>query len=56
MVKHLFLKASHNPNLEKFAKQHSKKENTNDHSQSFDDLVHQLQTLFSSDATNSAYK
>ncbi len=53
---HLFFKASHNPNLEKFARQHNKIESSNDHAQNFDDLVHQLQTLFSSDTSKSTYK
>ena len=44
----LFFKTSHNPNLEQFAKEHCKTEGINNQLHNFDDLVHQLQTLFSS--------
>ncbi len=52
----LFFKASHNPNLEEFAKEHSKISMENAPPKHFDDLVHQLQTLFSADSMKSPGK
>ena len=52
----LFFKTSHNPNLEQFAKEHSKTEDTNNQVHNFDDLVHQLQTLFSSGSIKPTYQ
>ena len=53
---HLFFNTSHNPNLEKFAKEHRKTDGSKDSSQNFDDLVHQLQTLFTSETAKSIQK
>ena len=51
---HLFFRTSHNPNLEKFAKEHSTADSNI--AQNFDDLVHQLQILFVSETVKSVHK
>ena len=50
---HLFFKTSHNPNLEKFAKDQSTNSSSTQQLEHFDDLVHQLQTLFLSEPIKS---
>jgi hypothetical protein len=50
----LFFKTSSNPNLEKFADEQSKM--GKDALQGFDDLIHQLQTLFNTKSTKSNTK